>query len=430
MRQTLFYIPHWLFQGPLLVAWLIIGALVFAWLVRKNGWTSESFNFLPVYFVAAAILYFVAPNIEVLELNPADPQGPPIPAGLAVRGYGLFMLLGLAAGVGLSMLRGWRQGIHPDRILTLAFWMVICGIIGARMFYVIQKHEEFTGGSLAEVIGRVLNMTEGGLVVYGSLIGAAAGGWFYLWRAKLPALRLADIAAPGMVAGLALGRIGCLMNGCCYGGVCEVPSIAQAFPAGSPPFMEQLYQGELLGIEPVIHGKSTEQSSDAPSGDGWFLAGTIEKGSLAEQSGVAAGEWFRIYLPDGPMPPDKYFRAEQAGIDTGMMIGIEQPDSFIEIPVSKIPVWSVGVFPTQIMAAINAALLSALLWFYFPFRRYDGRVFALMLVLYAISRFTLEMIRRDESGQFGTDLTIAQWVSIVMLVVGAGLFFICRQRSV
>ena len=429
MRQTLFYIPHWLFQGPLLIGWLIIGALMFAWLVKKNGWTGESFNFLPVYFVAAAILYFVVPNIEVLELNPADPLGPPIPAGLAVRGYGLFMLLGLAAGVGMSMLRGRRQGIHPDRILTLAFWLVICGIIGARLFYVIQKHEEFTGGSLSEVIGRVLNMTEGGLVVYGSLIGAAAGGWFYLWCAAA-AVGIADIVAPGMVAGLALGRIGCLMNGCCFGGICEIPAIAQSFPAGSPPYMEQVYEGELIGIKRAFHGKGADKPSDAPPGDGWFYAESIEPGSLAEKAHVVPGEWFRIHMPDGAMSPDKFFRAEQAGIETGVTIGVEQPNSFIEIPVSEISVWSTGVFPTQIMAAINAALLSALLWFYFPFRRYDGRVFALMLVLYAVSRFTLEMIRQDEAGQFGTDLTIAQWVSIGMLVVGAGLFFSSRQRSV
>ncbi len=429
MRQTLFYIPHWLFQGPLLIAWLVLGGLIFAWLVKKHGWTGDSFNFIPVYVVAAAILFFIVPKIEVLELNPADPGGAPIPAGLAIRGYGLFMLLGLAAGVGLSMLRGKRQGVDPDRILTLAFWMVICGILGARMFYVIQKHEEFTGGSLAQVIGRILNMTEGGLVVYGSLIGAALGGWFYLWRAQLPLLRFADIAAPGMVAGLALGRMGCLMNGCCFGGICEVPSIAQSFPAGSPPYMHQVYRGELIGIKPAMHGKSNLQSSDSPPGDGWFFAELVEPGSLAEQSQVVSGDWFRVHMPDGDLPSDKYFRAEKANIKTGLAIGIEEPNSFTEIPLSKLPVWSRGVYPTQLLAALDASLLTALLWFYFPFRRYDGRVFALMLALHAISRFTLEMVRQDESGLFGTGLTNAQFISIGMLVVGTTLFFACRQRS-
>ena len=152
--------------------------------------------------------------------------------GLAVRGYGLMMLLGLVAGVGVSIYRGQRVGLDPEKLLTLAFWLVICGIIGARLFYVIQKWDEFADLPLSAVITKGLNMTEGGLVVYGSLIGAALGGWFYLWRTRMPVLQVADIAAPGMVIGLALGRIGCLMNGCCFGGVCELPQIAQQFPAG------------------------------------------------------------------------------------------------------------------------------------------------------------------------------------------------------
>ena len=66
----------------------------------------------------------------------------------------------------------------------------------------------------------------------------------------------------------------------------------------------------------------------------------------------------------------------------------------------------------------NAGLLALLLWFYYPFRRRDGEVTALMFTLHPLSRFLLEIVRADEGGQFGTGLTISQWVSIGLFVVG------------
>ncbi len=428
MRQTLFHIPHWFLDGPLLALWAVAGLLIFVFLVRRYGWTSESLNFLPVYLAGAALIWFVIPSIEVAEINPDDPAGPPRIAGLAVRGYGLMMLLGLAAGIGLSMIRGRRDGVDPDQILTLAFWMVICGIVGARLFYVIQKADEFANLSPGAAVGKMLNMTEGGLVVYGSLIGAALGGWFYLWRARLPVLKMADIAAPGMAAGLALGRIGCLMNGCCFGGTCDLPAIAQQFPAGSAPYMSQLYTGELIGIDSATRVEPESGPATAPGPD-WLYARSVQADSLAETSRVQSNSWFRVELPQTALPVDKYFRAEAAGIETGLSFTIRQPLAAPRIPLGQAPRHSLGVYPTQTIAAINAALLCALLWFYFPFRRYHGRVFAMLLVLYAITRFLIELIRRDELGQFGTSLTISQWVSFLMLGLGLILFFGARQRT-
>jgi len=72
--------------------------------------------------------------------------------------------------------------------------------------------------------------------------------------------------------------------------------------------------------------------------------------------------------------------------------------------------------------------LAAFLWLYFPFRLRDGEVFALLLTLHPISRFLLELIRDDEPGQFGTALTISQWLSLVMLLVATGLWwYLLRQ---
>jgi len=162
----------------------------------------------------------------------------------------MFLLLGIVSGVGITLMRCGRIGVSADDIIGLGFWMMVAGIAGARLFYVIQKRDEFFDGSPPlEMILSMVNMTKGGLVVYGSLIGGSLAALIFLKLNKLPILKIADLMAPGMVLGLAIGRLGCLMNGCCYGGVCEAPLPSVAFPPGSAPYMQQLSQGDLLGIQ-------------------------------------------------------------------------------------------------------------------------------------------------------------------------------------
>ena len=94
----------------------------------------------------------------------------------------------------------------------------------------------------------------------------------------------------------------------------------------------------------------------------------------------------------------------------------------------ELPARSKELHPTQLYSAANAALLSLLLWSFFPFRRRDGQVFALMLTIYPISRFLLEQIRNDEAGQWGTSLTVSQWVSVGILILAGVLWtYLARQ---
>jgi phosphatidylglycerol:prolipoprotein diacylglycerol transferase len=72
--------------------------------------------------------------------------------------------------------------------------------------------------------------------------------------------------------------------------------------------------------------------------------------------------------------------------------------------------------------------LALVLWFFLPFRRHDGEVFALLLTIHPISRFLLEMIRSDEPGQFGTGWTISQWISIGLLALGIGLWIYIERQ--
>ncbi len=90
--------------------------------------------------------------------------------------------------------------------------------------------------------------------------------------------------------------------------------------------------------------------------------------------------------------------------------------------VGQLPQRSLPVHPTQIYSSINAALLCLLTLAYYPFRRHDGEVIALLLTLYAITRFILEMIRTDEGNFYATGLTISQNVSLLLLPAVAALW--------
>ncbi|MFM8707151.1 MAG: prolipoprotein diacylglyceryl transferase family protein, partial [Planctomycetia bacterium] len=90
----------------------------------------------------------------------------------------------------------------------------------------------------------VLNVAAGGLVVFGALPTAALASWRFAARRGLSLPRLADCIAPGLLVGLAIGRIGCFLNGCCYGGPCDLPW-AVRFPPESPPWLDQAARGLL-----------------------------------------------------------------------------------------------------------------------------------------------------------------------------------------
>jgi phosphatidylglycerol:prolipoprotein diacylglycerol transferase len=415
MQQTLFYIPHQWFDGRLLWFWMIVAAAIFAYLWFRHGWGPETKGFIPVVGIVAAAIYFVLPQLEVDGVNPADPAGPLIKQGLAIRGYGVFLLLAISAGIVAVLLRCQQAGVHPDQIFSLAFWMIVCGIIGARVFYVLQKSEDFFGGEepIAQTLIGILDMTKGGLVVYGSLIGGMAAAIVFFAVTKLPALRVADLIAPGMMLGLAIGRVGCLMNGCCYGGLCESELPAIRFPAGSPPYMQQLAYGDLLGME--TKANDSEEFSRTVT--------AIIGGGVAEQLGIEVGDTIQVYAPDSMRI--RFLKQDETSEKTGnayVLYVHSKKLGELTVPLDKLPARSLRVHPAQIYSTINATLLFLVLWFFWTVRRNDGEVFALMLILYSVGRFMLEIVRRDEAGFAGSSLTISQWVSVFAIVAGLALW--------
>jgi phosphatidylglycerol:prolipoprotein diacylglycerol transferase len=146
---------------------------------------------------------------------------------LPVRWYGVMMALAFLAGLWTATRRARRVNVSADVISDVTLWLMLGSIIGARFVYVTTywKHE-FAGQPLSEIF----MIQHGGLVYYGGLIGAIVFGISYLLWKKLQLWKIADIVAPSIALGSVFGRIGCLLNGCCYGYACDLPW-AIHFPA-------------------------------------------------------------------------------------------------------------------------------------------------------------------------------------------------------
>jgi len=390
--------------GWLLIAWALGSIALLAWHWRRHGWSSETLGYVPVLLVFGAVIAFVLPIIA--RNSPGT--------GLPIRGYGVMLLLGVVAGVILAARQAYRMGLNPDIIYSLAFWVFVGGIVGARVFYVVQYWDQFQRENLQSTIGAILNVTEGGLVVYGSLLGGLLAGAGFVILNKLPALAIADLVTPSLLLGQAIGRIGCLLNGCCYGGLCDTPWLGIQFPADSPVYERQHSLGELYGFRLAADPPTNRPRVEA-----------VLPKMAAESAGLKPG--MMILAIDG-YPTTTVDRAARLLFDADATVVVETDQGPITIALPSLPARSLPVHPTQIYSTINAALLCLLLWAYYPFRRRDGEVFAAFLVLYPLTRIVLEIIRTDEAGKFGTGLTISQLVSLALIVLAACLWvFIMRQ---
>ncbi len=241
--------------------------------------------------------------------------------GFTVHWYGVLVALGFITGLWTASRRAPRTGLSAAAISDAGVWIIVGGIVGARVLYVVSYWERsFAGQPWWEIFA----VHHGGLVFYGGLVGASLATILFAWRRRIALWPLADVLAPSIALGHVFGRLGCLMNGCCHGAACSLPW--------------------------AIHYPSSHETGGA------------------------------------------------------------------------------GVHPTQIYeAGLNLILYGALAALYRR-KKFDGQVFAVYLLAYAVLRSVVEIFRGDYATRTFGLLTPAHWVSVGILVAGAGLWW-CRART-
>lgn len=126
-----------------------------------------------------------------------------------LRWYSLIVLTAIVIGIWLSAREARRKGFKPEEIYDAAIWVVMAGIVGARLFHVLDHwSHEFATNPI-----RILNIWEGGLAIWGGIVGGLIAAAILAWRKGWRLAVLADAAAPGLVLAQAIGRFACIITG-------------------------------------------------------------------------------------------------------------------------------------------------------------------------------------------------------------------------
>lgn len=129
-----------------------------------------------------------------------------------IYSYGLMLALAVITGSWLAARRARIEGIKPDIIFNLSFLAVVSGILGARIFYVIENLGYYIDNPL-----EIVMLQHGGLSWFGGMLAGAVAAALYLKDKKLGFYKILDLISPFIALGHSIGRIGCLLNGCCFG---------------------------------------------------------------------------------------------------------------------------------------------------------------------------------------------------------------------
>lgn len=138
--------------------------------------------------------------------------------GVPVRSYGLMLVFGFILAIVLAWRRGAKYGADLDTILDLGVVLLVSGVIGARIGWVLQEWPSYRANPIS-----VLYIWQGGLTYYGGLAAGVLAGLWYSHRRRISFWRWADLCAPSIALGYAVARIGCFLNGCCYGSPTDLP---------------------------------------------------------------------------------------------------------------------------------------------------------------------------------------------------------------
>ena len=131
---------------------------------------------------------------------------------LTIHTYGLFVAIGIFVGIMVTTKLGKSEGISPQQVMDMGFIVIVSGIIGSRVVYVLMNISYYRYQP-----AEIFKIWQGGLVFSGAIIGVVLAATWYAKHHKLPLWKLCDMWAPAAAIGQSIGRIGCFMAGCCYG---------------------------------------------------------------------------------------------------------------------------------------------------------------------------------------------------------------------
>jgi phosphatidylglycerol:prolipoprotein diacylglycerol transferase len=275
-----------------------------------------------------------------------------------IHSYGVMMALAFLACVGVSVRLGRREGRSPSEVSDLLCWTMLCGIVGARVAHVLAFFSLYAADPVS-----VLYIHEGGLVFYGGFIGAALGIVGFAWRRREEPLKLLDLVAVGLPLAHAFGRLGCFLNGCCFGKI-HHGALSVRFPFTSQA--GQFHYG---------HDHIANEHVRVLVYNYWYQGGT--------------GQSFKD------------------GMSDLLAQGLITQSDFATLPL----------YPVQLYEAAINILVFVLLYRFFNRRKRAGTVATLYLLVYSVARFGMEFLRGDDRMPVGP-ITMAQAVSIGLFIGG------------
>ena len=285
---------------------------------------------------------------------------------IPIYGFGLMMVIGFLLASHLAKYLARRNKLDGEVLINAAMFGLIAGIVGARLSHILENLPEFTQSDVSgwDSFVNIINLTSGGLTYYGGFILATPVVVGYLLWKKFPLRLTADIVAPGLMIALGIGRIGCFLNGCCYGAESDLPW-AVRFPYHSPPYIDQ-YAAQEIKPNPQL----------------------LEMNSSG-----------RAHLRD-----PKTFENNP---DLTKLAAAER---------------SHALHPTQLYSTITALLIAGIVFCYFTLRPAPGRVFAVMMILEGGTRFLLEMLRQEPA--VAGQMSLSMIIGLIVLGTGVVLWMI------
>src|SRR3954464_4315746 len=156
--------------------------------------------------------------------------------GWPIYGYGVMLMIGFLLALELAKFLARRAGLDPELFVNCGLIALVAGVVGARLSHVIENWDVYTNParSFGANLFDAVNIRSGGLTFYGGLLLAFPLTIAYGIYKRVPIRLGMDIIAPTIMVGLALGRVGCFLNGCCHGAACDPNFIgAVRYPFGS-----------------------------------------------------------------------------------------------------------------------------------------------------------------------------------------------------